>query len=578
MKIGFFSFYSYIDVHAVPEAIVANCLKREGDEVVQIVCRGAFSSYCVAMSAAGLSELDDAKKKESICNQCIKNSKELGSLFSLTQIDIANYLSQRDCETVQRVCDSVTIENWSELVVNNCPIGRYAAYEFALNYKLNSIDLPKQLWEHYLKHLQGALIALFAGERFLKEFNPERVVFYNNFYSCNRAIAFLADKFSIPQFSLHAGNHLKFRLSEITVFKGLFSHALTSRHEAWRRYSNKALTQAEINRAYLHIKELRSASSPWVYSTKVTGNASGRIRDFVDSSPQKKVVVAVMSSGDESFGSWLADGTPPRGHSIFKNQNEWIEFLIDHIKSDPNYLLIIRVHPREFPNKREGILSQQAITLSEKFLNLPNNIIVNWPEDNLSLGDLISISDLCLNQYSTSALEFLLSGIPVVIHSTELNSYPKEFNYIALSKREYFLRVQEALASGRQRKRAYQVFQWIAYRSMMVGIDISDIYEERGMGRIQRYFYRAYEIIKNILSLNNHKFRYLKWNRVEGPHNAKWLTHAIKYNLDSHILDYINSCDSKKSGTIDGGVEHDINSALEKLGIYFLKDPLKEIN
>ena len=76
---------------------------------------------------------------------------------------------------------------------------------------------------------------------------------------------------------------------------------------------------------------------------------------------------------------------------------DWIKFTVEWVSSRPDLFLIIRVHPREFPNKRESVTSEQAIALSKFFEHLPKNVAINWPSDSISLHDLIRITDVGLN-------------------------------------------------------------------------------------------------------------------------------------------------------------------------------------
>src|SRR5690606_6941171 len=95
--------------------------------------------------------------------------------------------------------------------------------------------------------------------------------------------------------------------------------------------------------------------------------------------------------------------------------------------------LIIRVHPREFPNKRDSLKSDHALELEQTLSELPENVRVNWPSDNISLYDLAQIMDVCLNSWSTAGKEMGTLGIPVVLYSADLVFYPADLNYLAVS-------------------------------------------------------------------------------------------------------------------------------------------------
>ena len=79
--------------------------------------------------------------------------------------------------------------------------------------------------------------------------------------------------------------------------------------------------------------------------------------------PDQKLVVAMMSSYDEYIAARAIDEVPSESEFLFPSQLEWIRALIEWFKTRPALFLLIRVHPREFPNKREATKSAHALLL-----------------------------------------------------------------------------------------------------------------------------------------------------------------------------------------------------------------------
>lgn len=552
MRILFFSPYQFIDVHAIPEALVGEALSRRGHEIVQVTCQGIFGQFCISMAAAGLNEGVSDDRKADICVKCKRRGDQQREQFGFKQISIDSSLDERDLSEVRRVVNQVTPENWVEFEYRDILVARYAAYEFVLNHKLNTIEIPEKLWSAYLIHLGNAMKTLLAGEKLLEKLRPDRVVTYNSFYSCNRIMCAVADRLSISHFTLHAGSHHVRRLSEMTIFRGLTYQNLITRLPAWPRYVKLPLTRARFECARDHVDELLQARSPWVYSTKSDGRHADDLRGFFGIQPDQKVLLVAMASADERFGATLAEGLPPDGESIFSTQMHWIEFVINWVSSRPELFLIIRVHPREFPNKREKVLSAQALKLQGSFNGLPENVRVNWPEDEISLHDLARFVDVGLNATSTSGLELLLFGVPVVTHVSIINSYPKDLNLCATTETDYIEKIQEAINEGINVDRAYGVYQWLAFRSEVVAIDISDGYsDERKHGRyyemterinkVRQYFGKS-EVIPGLALF--------RWRRLK---NSAWLAYAIENDVDSHIEAYTDWLErTSRNGDDDG--------------------------
>ena len=66
-----------------------------------------------------------------------------------------------------------------------------------------------------------------------------------------------------------------------------------------------------------------------------------------------------MISTDESFAAYVINAFPKSKYisNVYKDQTEWVLSTIDYFKSKKDYGLIIRIHPREFKNKRESQIS-----------------------------------------------------------------------------------------------------------------------------------------------------------------------------------------------------------------------------
>lgn len=534
LKILNFSPYAFINVHAYPESIVCKALSNKDHHITQVRCKGIYKKNCISMSAAGVWYDSDDADKTKVCSQCKNNALTLESQFGFDCIYVDDFITAEDLLLIDDITKNVDVNNWTELIYENMPIGKYASYEFLLNRKISNINFDVKLLPEYRAALWNALITFVATKRIMSQFRADRVISYNNLYSCNHIFSEVAKIYGASIFSLHAGSHHKYRLSEMTIFKDYIHQSLTNRTDAWYKFSKIPLRSAQINKGYQHIISLLEAKSPWVYSVKSRKRTSEEIRKQFNVPKGAKVLLATMASGDERFAAAMIDALPPYEMPIFPSQLEWIRHLVDLAKRRPDFYVIIRVHPREFPNKRERVLSTQAKILLESLNNLPNNMIVNWPEDNTSLHDLLKIVDVGLNATSTSGLELLMFGIPVVIYDEmQLFSYPREFNYIAKSKSDYLKKIINALEDGFSLNHVINVFRWLSFRSDAVSIDISDVYRIRSslFIRIINKFLRALNPSMIDTSLNTDAifFGIKNWNK---------LVYAIEKNVSSHLEAY----------------------------------------
>ena len=126
------------------------------------------------------------------------------------------------------------------------------------------------------------------------------------------------------------------------------------------------------------------------------------------------------------------------------------------------------------PNLRDKVHSTHARRLAEALVDLPSNVRINWPEESISLYDLLPQVDVGLNGWSSTGKELALLGIPVVLFTGDILFYPASLNSLAVDRQDYFRRIDAALASGWSFERARQVLRWMAVEYTLGVIDISD--------------------------------------------------------------------------------------------------------
>jgi hypothetical protein len=137
------------------------------------------------------------------------------------------------------------------------------------------------------------------------------------------------------------------------------------------------------------------------------------------------------------------------------------------------------VHPREFPNKREGVKSDHARQLEEQFRDLPPNVAINWPTDDLSLYDLAEITDVFLNAWSSVGKEMAMLGIPVVSYSGDLSLYPVDKRYLGTDSASYFAAIERALSDGWRFENIRRIYRWYTVEFERMAFDIADGFRQR---------------------------------------------------------------------------------------------------
>ncbi|MCU1281521.1 MAG: hypothetical protein JWM53_5067 [bacterium] len=473
MRVLFFSPHAGIWVHSFPEALLADAVRAAGAELVYVTCDGAFSSICIPMAARGLSVESPSGEKEQTCRDCRRNRDRLRRGFALPGYDFDSSLSAADRDRITALLDGLKAKDASSFAVDGVEVGRAALYEYLIQKKKTDVEISDSEWSAFRPRLANVLQSLFAAKQILERENPDRVVVYNSLYSVNAVWRALADQRNIPVYFVHAGLNLKNRLQ--TLFIGRDSTLMCMRRlvAAWPEYAELPCNETELAAVTDHFAELFKGTSVFAYSAPASSERQS-VRDRFGVRADQKVLVASMSSYDEYAAARAIGEMPAEAGLVFATQIDWIRALSTWFSTRPDLFLLIRVHPREFPNKREGLKSEHARMLERELSQLPANVRVNWPSDRLSIYDIAEHADVFLNAWSSAGKEMALLGLPVVVYCPELLLYPANLNYVGTTRDSYFAAIESALRDGWSFERVRAAYRWCVLEYVRAIADISD--------------------------------------------------------------------------------------------------------
>ena len=399
--------------------------------------------------------------------------------FNFPAVHIEDFIHPEDHLLIEKVLAETNQNNWWNFEVDGIEVGRFAAYEFYLEHKLNSFEIPDALWSDYLIQLQQAVFVARASRRYLTTHVPEIVVIYNDLYSVNRVFASVAKSMGVVVKRIHGGLNVQRMLQTVAISQDLQSILTSAQSSAWRTYSEAPIGSDRIDEVREYQDYLFKGSGAFVYSSRQTGSSASSLRAKFGIQKGNKVILCITSSQDEIFAAKLI-GVDTRNaqfarRGLFEDQFKWLEHILKLANEHPSWTFIIRVHPREFPNRRENQLSQNAKVLSKLLANHPKNVVINWPNQNVSLYDLASIVDVVANGISNAGLEMLSLGLPVVCHAPDqLCAYPVEFNHVAINIQDYAPTLERAMDEGWSIENIRKAFRWKSFQFSQLSIDLSD--------------------------------------------------------------------------------------------------------
>jgi hypothetical protein len=493
-RILVFAPHAGIWVHSFPEALVADAVRRAGGELVYVTCDGAFASFCVTMAASGLRAESPADRKEKVCKACRRNRDLLRKDFDFPGYDLESVMRPPDEDRVAKLLEEAARGDLAAFSVDGIPAGTISLYEYMIHSKKMAPALDPAEWDAFRPTLANTLRSLIAAQRILDREKPTTLVVYNTLYSVNAVWRAAANARGIPAYVVHGGPNFARRLQTVIVSRDSTTLSAYRVAAAWPKYEQLPCSGDELAAVTDHFCEVLAGTSVFAYSApKAEQGADWRARFGIE--PDQKFLVATMSSYDEYVAARTIGEMPGEAELLFPTQIEWVRALFDWIRDRPDLFLLVRVHPREFPNKREGRTSEHARMLEAALAELPPNARVNWPADGLSLYDIAEHADVFLNAWSSAGREMSLLGRPVVVYCPSLLLYPPAINYVATTRDAYFAAIETALRDGWSFERIRA-----AYRSCVVeyvravadiadGFDYSEAQPASLIERAQKYAY-----------------------------------------------------------------------------------------
>jgi hypothetical protein len=477
VKALFFSPFANIWEHSFPEALVAEGLQEQGYEIVTVRCNHLFQSFCVAMSAAGLTADSTAEQKERVCRACVRRQKLIDKDFGFQSLVLESYLNVDDYREAQLLSSQVNRKTWTDLELHGVPIGRYAAYEFLLNYKVVGTDISDALFPLFRNQLCNSILVLIASGRILDEIRPDTVLTYNRLYGVNHAFLAVAEQKGIPTYSLQGGGHITFRGETMTLFRESQTQLQVLESDAWHRYETMPIGDSEVSLVASHFDGLLEASSAFAYSSAFKASDPQDLRTRLNVPDGAPVVLIPMSSEDELNAAQLADLLPDTSSraNLFADQFAWIRHIFTYARKRPDVCFILRLHPRMFPNKRENVTAPIVEKVMELITEAPSNVVINNPTDDISLYDLMQILDVVLGYRSSVGGEMAAFGIPVVAPANkDFFTYPDSLQKTAYSVAEFDSLIDQAVLEGWSIENMRNAYRWYAFLFSRIAVDFSE--------------------------------------------------------------------------------------------------------
>ena len=448
------------------ESQLAQGLALMGDDVVRVSCDGVFSTFCPVMQGALLLGNSPTRDKQAVCRSCTSISRAAsdGSVYRTVRFE--DFMHGDDISEIDELLESVTVDNWSNFEVEDVPIGRYATYLSMLSHKVPNVTATPEAWRDYRIDMKNALLTQRVAPRIFDAVNPSHALVYNPLYPSNRAFTETALRRDVRLIAISAGGYVPNRFRTLAIYPHLAASQTSVDSASIDQSLSVPCSREEVAAVRLHLSALIAGNDPWVYSSAPTRVDTPSIRRALGVREEASVVLALVASPDETRSSALVDAEYERVPADqLSDVTEFVTVAIDLASRNPDIDVVIRLHPRLAPNKRENITSPDLAQLQILLDVAPPNIKVNTPGDGIGLYDVMRITTAGLNQSSSAGLELLALGIPVVHYDPpRINAYPPNLGRLARrgDPTELDHAIREALEGAESQNSSVAAFRWLA--------------------------------------------------------------------------------------------------------------------
>jgi len=475
----FFAPEAGIVPHFVATCFVAKTLEELGHRTLIVRCFDAYPR-CVVMDGHSLPHDLDSEQRKSICELCYGHSNQTTGCYGLTVIDLRELMSDDVKHQVDGLISDLP-EDLSTFEFEGIQFGRICAAEAAITFK--SADLTgatpgvRRLLVLYLK---GALLSYLATAQLLRSQKISRVVHFNE-YAILLAAALAARAAGVPSTnmtmaSIHGVDHRQI----IFMKEPLAILSYRNRLKNWNSWRDLVLPASTIEAIGGDCLYRMAKSSAFVYSPGRTGSTDELFASLC-LDRQRKLLVAFTSSLDELeannqyLGAMGFDAYPAK--QPFKDQIEWLEALVDRVEASADLQLVARIHPREDANKRDSVVSDHLGLLRQHFGSQSyKNVRFVWPKDPVSSYDLMELANVGLTAWSSTALEMVRMGVPVVTAFDLHTPFPTgDVVAWADTPGGYFDLLAQAVASPPNLDRISLAYRWSSLRTLGCALDLSDV-------------------------------------------------------------------------------------------------------
>lgn len=476
----FFCPESLVTPHFTIIKLLAQCAEDESRKAKITKCWNLFSR-CVSLGSINCNINASDNEKKNVCFECYYKRQKYFGINKISEIWMPKYWDSKKQEILNAALLKFDNDPFSK-IYNNISFGKLCSMDLALACKVSNFkkttELEKNLWRQLV---ETSLKTYLCVEEVLKKNKVQNLIYFND-YAQNISAALAARNAKIKITAITQASNKNIDRTKVIIRPTFTAKYLPRPASEWINWRSLPLSQNQIHEISEDILLRLKGAGSHIYSPKIFESV-----DCKNKQKSSKKIVVFTSSLDEVSANFLqkkelgikSKFKSPFGDNLKEFHIKWLQELKKWVLKNKGYTMIVRIHPREGPNKRENYSSDHLINLRKKIKPQTNKFEILWPEDKISSYAIACDADLVLTSWSTIGLEFARLGIPVLSATNGISGFPNEtFHYWTRNKKKYFQKIKELAKKKLSFSQIKLAFRYWHYFTLAGAIDLSDLIKE----------------------------------------------------------------------------------------------------
>jgi hypothetical protein len=390
--------YNRWALHGRWEMTILQALKLRGADVQYVLCDGLYTDCDQFWGVV-------APRPANACTMCQFQVTKLVAEMGMDFHWLGRYLTTDEGREATRWADSLGADELKSATYGEWRVGEWVRASVQSHFRSIELDVADPAVERALRsYAYSGLIACFALDRLLAESAPDVLLLFNGRQSSTRVALEIARARDIRVIVHERGT----RNETLMLIENETCLSLEQIRQYWRDWGDVPLTQAELEDIVRLMAEREHGRELAWRALTAAPQPEEQVRAQLGLRADRPTWVLFTSSDDEVAGD--ADWGSP-----FASQSDWILRTIEHARRTPEIDLVVRVHPNTGSRRSLGANRAQLDEMRRLGADLPPNVQMIAPDDEVSSYSLMDIAAVGLVWVSTVGAEMACKGKEVVV-------------------------------------------------------------------------------------------------------------------------------------------------------------------